>query len=306
MTSQTSDSGIMGLLDALLSRVHVVKRTLNPVAELDELDEYIKKTRAVLQVLVERRNTVPSIIRLPAEILTSIFEGIQKDLTDLSPPATPDELAASNSWMVVTHVCRHLALDRAFEPPPSGRISMPILHTASDTDDEWNDEVPILLTNRSFPAPLRFSCAFDVLQSALSMDEPHELYNAIRDNIRRMDSFHILSSPFVDGIVFEMLDRPLPRLSSLQLGFPNQREVIRDIETGIITSEADEGETELPSLFGGLQSDLETPILHDFLDMLEALPHLEVLHGERRFSRTVALPSPTYAKRTSSSPDRTL
>ena len=53
-----------------------------------------------------------------------------------------------------------------------------------------------------------------------------ELYNSLRDNIPRIESFQISSPPFIDRTVFEILDVPLLCLSSLQLYVFDRQEVI--------------------------------------------------------------------------------
>ena len=56
-------------------------------------------------------------------------------------------------------------------------------------------------------------------------DEPDVFYDALRDNVQRLESFQLSSFPFLDNTVVDILDLPLPRLSSLQLRVINDREL---------------------------------------------------------------------------------
>jgi hypothetical protein len=140
-------------------------------------------------------------------------------------------------------------------------------------------------------------------------DEPDMFYDALRENVKHMESFQLSSFLSIDNTVLDVLDLPLPRLSSLQLRVISSRELVRDIDTGVITFEAYADDVELPRMFGGGPSDLRrfslwhytcwphntfpklthlslheqlaTPTLDEFLDILEESPRLEVLHLER-------------------------
>jgi hypothetical protein len=145
-------------------------------------------------------------------------------------------------------------------------------------------------------------------------EEPEVFYDTLRDNVHRLEGFHLYLSTasYLDRTLLDILDIPLLRLSSLQIR----------IEDDLIVSEVRPEETELPRLFGGgpsnlrklslwgytswpyntfprlthlaLHEQLTTPTLDQFLDVLEALPGLEVLHLERAGpkipSRTMILP----------------
>ncbi|KIM35545.1 hypothetical protein M413DRAFT_32410 [Hebeloma cylindrosporum] len=320
-------SGIIGLLDALHARLRLGKETVTSGAELDELYEYIRRVREILQLLEERRNTAVPINRLPTEILTSIFESLQDHhkFDDLFPAATEYELSMSHSWQVVTRICRHWR---------SVALSTPVLWKnlytkticASPRYGGWNHDIPIAFMRRSFPTSLRLSCNAHVFSAGPGdTEEPDVFYEALRENVERMESFHIASFPFLDNTVLDVLDLPLPRLWSLHLRVVNTREPTRDPDTGFITSEAYADDLELPRMFGGgasqylrkfslwnytcwpentfpklthlsLHEQLATPTLEEFLDTLEQSPCLEVLHLERA--------GPEIPHRTSTLPTR--
>ena len=95
-------------------------------------------------------------------------------------------------------------------------------------------------------------------------DEPDVFYDALRDNVQRLESFQLSSFPFLDNTVVDILDLLLPRLSSLQLRVINDRELTRDVDTGIITFEVYAEDVELPRMFGGGPSDLRKFSLWDY------------------------------------------
>ncbi|KIM35585.1 hypothetical protein M413DRAFT_32437 [Hebeloma cylindrosporum] len=305
-------SGIIGLLDELRARVHLGKETVASGAELHELQECIRKTRAILQLLEERRNTSVPINRLPTELLTSIFESLQDhhQFDDLFPAAAESDLDNSHSWLVVTQICRHWRTIALSTPILWKNLYTRTIY-ASPEHGGWNHTIPIKLMRCSFPASLRLSCTAQVFSAGPDdTDEPEVFYDALRENVERMESFQLSSFPFLDNTVLDVLDLPLPRLSSLQLRVVNDRELPRDPLTGFITSEAWAEDVELPRMFGGgpskylrrfslwnytcwpenmfptlthlsLHEQLATPTLDEFLDTLEQSPCLEVLHLER-------------------------
>ncbi|KIM41189.1 hypothetical protein M413DRAFT_28251 [Hebeloma cylindrosporum] len=309
-TPQISEIGFSGLFDTLYSRVHTAKAMINAGPELDEVNLYIEKTRKILRLLEERRNTASPINRMPAEILTSIFDALQDHykFDDLFPPATPIELDNAHSWMVITHVCRHWR-NVALSTPTLWKN----LHTRAITGlpprSGWNHEIPISLIRRSSPASLRLSCTVEVMSRGPD-EVPQVFYDALEEHVERMESFHLTSFPTIDQDLLNILDIPLPRLRSLYLRvLPERKLAPRDPETGVITWESYSDEVELRRILGGTSSSLRrfslwdytcwpgtafpslthlslhdqltTPTLDEFFDTLQALPCLEVLHLER-------------------------
>ena len=279
----------------------------------------------VLRFLEERRNTFSFINQLPTEILTLIFFILQDYASDtfheLFPPATAEELATSHSWMgVITQVCRHWRRTA---------LSTPTLRKNTFIDAKkihltplagWNDSIPILLIDRSRPAPLHFNCTI----AAEGDSEPEGLYGALRDNAYRLETLRISASEFLNWGVFNFLEVPLhlPRLSSLQIRFGGNQAVSRnDMQS------EHPGDGELPELFGSVPPNLQrlsrlslggltswqyntfprlthlslhdqitTPTVNEFLDILETLPILEVLHLERA-GPEIPLPTTTLPTR---------
>ena len=211
--------------------------------------------------------------------------------------------------MVVTRICRHWRTIALSTPMLWKNLYTRTIH-ASSRYGGWNHEIPISLIHRSSPVSLRLSCTAHVLSDDPNdTDEPDVFYDALRNNVERLESFQLSSSPFLDNTVVDILDLPLPRLSSLQLRVINGRELTRNVDTGIITFEAYAEDVELPRMFGGGPSDLRkfslwdytcwphntfpklthlslheqvaTPTLEEFFDMLDESPCLEVLHLER-------------------------
>ena len=277
----------------------------------------------VLRFLEERCNTFSLINQLPTEILTSIFFTLQDDASDafheLFPPATAEELATSHSWMVITQVCRHWRRTALSTPTLWKNLDAKKIHPTPLAG--WNDTIPILLIDRSRPGPLHFNCTIATAQRG--EPEPEGLYKALWDNAYRLETLRISASGgFIDEAVFNILETPLhlPRLSSLQLRVGGDQAVSRNN----MQPELDPGEGELPELFGGGPSNLQrlplwsltswrfhtfprlthlslhnqitTPTVNQFLDILEVLPSLEVLHLERT-GPEIPLPTTTLPKR---------
>ena len=179
----------------------------------------------------------------------------------------------------------------------------------STSNDEEDYAYPIMLIGRSQPASLNLSCEVNVLPPDHEEEEPDRLYNSLRNNVHRLQRFHLSNASYLNQTLLDILDTPFPHLSSLQICVEDFKERKRDIDTGLILSDVQAEQIELPRLFGGAPSNLRklslwgytswpyntfpklthlslheqltTPTLHQFLDILEALPLLEVLHLER-------------------------
>jgi hypothetical protein len=275
-----------------------------------QLHAHRNKAREILRLLDERRNAFSTVNRLPKEVLTSIFEALQENhvFNDPFPPATELELANWHWWMVVTRVCRHWRRIALSTPTLWKNVHAKHICRALDSDGEQygggrDYEMPISLIERSRPATLNLSCALNELEHGLhptlTPEEPDGLYNSLRDNVHRLEGFYLSTASSLDQTLLDILDIPLPHLSSLQIR----------IEDDLIVSVVRQEETELPRLFGGgtsnlrrlslwgytswphntfprlthlsLHEQLTTPTLDQFLNVLEALPRLEVLHLER-------------------------
>jgi len=269
-----------------------------------------------LRLLEERRNTFSTVNRLPTETLTTIFEALQDNhvFNDLFPPATEQELAKWHLWMVVTQVCGHWRRIALSTPTLWKNVHVKRVYKALDSDMEQDDgrdcHIPILLIERSRPASLNFSCTVDALEwnSYPPPEQPDRIYNSLMDNVHRLESFHLSSGSYLDQTLLDILDTPLLHLSSLQLRVEYYQPFIPDIHTGALL-EAGPEDIELPRLFGGGPSNLRklslwcytswpcntfprlthlslhdrgtTTTLDQFLDILEVLPGLEILHLER-------------------------
>ena len=84
------------------------------------LHNHIKKPHTILHLLEERRSAFSSINQLPTKILILIFEALQdySASNEIFPPATSGEVDRSQSWMIITRVCRH----RTFGAELPGRV----------------------------------------------------------------------------------------------------------------------------------------------------------------------------------------
>ena len=277
------------------------------------------KARQILRLLNEQCNTFSIANRLPKEILTSIFEALQDNhiFNDLFPPATELELANWHSWMVVTRICGHWRRIALSTPTLWKNVYAKRVYRELDSDDKQDNggrdyDIPIMLIERSRPASL--NCTVNELECGFysTVEEPDGLYKALRDNVHRLEGLQLSTASSLNETLLDILDIPLLHLSSLQIR----------IKDDLIVSEVTPKQTELPRLSGGgpsnlrklslwgytswpyntfprlthlsLHEQLTTPTLNQFLDILQALPGLEVLHLERAGpdirSRTMVLP----------------
>ena len=242
-------------------------------------------------------NESQPINQLPVETLATIIGMTQDDIAALFPPATPGELRKGNSWLSTTQVCRYWRQCALLFPALWRNITL-----GSDNRDDGRLGTTFLLNSGSTPFHFNYVMKLSTAQDYFSpLPTPlHAFFQKFRDNSYRLEALHMWSAHYIQTGIWDFLDHPLPSLLSLHLdlmaaNFPDGPEsmhplpiilggntsYLKRLSLCSIGSWSSNVFSELTHLSLRNQEDRWRPSLSQFLNSIEALPHLQVLFLHR-------------------------